>query len=538
MQDRSVIEPGKERNAGPAVTMFSPVGGAWAGSRRSDLQGYGVALGAIAVALATAFLVAPYTGVGKINLVFLAFVIAVAIRYGTGPSLVASVLAVFAEGFFFMEPLQSFEIADLSNVIALIFFMAVALVTSHLATRARNESITARRRADESAALYGLSRQLSELTDVNGLLEATRHYVASLLSLDAVLILRGRDDEILQQVPDERAAPINSVDRAAIQAGWSRDLENREALRIGGRLFFPLRSSNGVLGFIGVLPDRREHPLSREERQLLAALSDQATIAIERVLLAAERDEALMASERERLRSTLFASLSHDLKTPLASITGAITSLRQYGNLYDHTAREDLAAMIQDEAERLSRFVGNLLDMARLEAGGVSPNLQPVDLSDMIGTALQRMDHMLVQVRAIVTIDADLPMLVLDPVLFEQVMVNLLDNAAKYAPAGSTISLEARRRADGVVLTVSDEGPGIAEEDLGRVFEKFFRSDDGDRQRSGTGLGLAICRGFVTAMGGSITADNRPPSSRGAAFTITFPGTLISTAPAAEDFPT
>lgn len=517
--------------------MLSPIGDAWAGSRRSALQGYGAALGAIAVALTTAFLVAPYTGIGNIDLVFLAFVIAVAIRYGTGPSLVASVLAVIAEGFFFMEPLHSIEIADPSNVIALIFFMAVALVTSHLATRARNESITARRRADESAALYGLSRQLSELTDVDGLLEATRHYVASLLSLDAVLMLRGRDDEIRLQMPDERSAPINPVDRAAIQASWSRDLENREAIRIGERLFFPLRTSNGVLGFIGVLRDWREYPLSSDERQLLATLSDQAAIAIERVLLAAERDEALVAGERERLRSTLFASLSHDLKTPLASITGAITSLRQYGNLYDDAAREDLAAMIQDEAERLSRFVGNLLDMARLEAGGVSPNLQPVDLGDMIGTALHRADHMLTQVHATVATDADLPMLNLDPVLFEQVMVNLLDNAAKYAPPGSAISIEARRRADDVMLTVSDEGPGIAEKDLGRIFDKFFRAEDGDRQRTGTGLGLAICRGFVTAMGGSITAANRTPPLQGAVFAIGFPKTLISIAPASEGSP-
>ena len=257
-------------------------------------------------------------------------------------------------------------------------------------------------------------------------------------------------------------------------------------------------------------------------------------MAIERVRLAAERDEARVATEKERLRSTLLASLSHDLRTPLASITGAVTALRQYGDLYDAAARDDLAAMIQDEAERLARFVGNLLDMARLEAGGIRPNLQAMDVGEMIGTALQRTEALLGSIHAKVDIDPALPMLRLDPVLFEQVLVNLLDNAAKYAPPHSSIVIAARQQADCAVITLSDEGPGIPPGDLGRVFDKFHHTENGDRQRAGTGLGLAICRGFVTVLGGAIAVANRAAPATGAVFTITFPASAFAAAPPQE----
>ena len=276
------------------------------------------------------------------------------------------------------------------------------------------------------------------------------------------------------------------------------DERSRDALRVGGRLFLPLRTSHGVVGVVGISSrDGLADPLTPEERRLLDALLDQAAVAIERVRLADERDEARLAAETERLRSALLASLSHDLKTPLASITGAVTALRQYADLYDAAARDELAGTIQDEAERLTRFVTNLLDMARLEAGGIALDRQPVDLGEVVGTALQRTAPVLAEHRVAVDLAPDLPMLDLDAVLFEQVLVNLLDNAAKYAPPGSTVTLEGRRCGDAVVLTVTDEGPGLAPEDVERVFEKFYRASKGDRRRAGTGLGLAICRGFV-----------------------------------------
>jgi two-component system sensor histidine kinase KdpD len=262
--------------------------------------------------------------------------------------------------------------------------------------------------------------------------------------------------------------------------------------------------------------------LTPDERRLLDALMDQAAIAIERVRLAGQINEARLATETERLRTALLTSLSHDLKTPLASIIGAATSLRQYSDLFDKTAQNELIATIQEEAERLSRFVANLLDMTKIESGVIELDREPVDIGEVVGAALQRVGSILAHHKIEVDLEPDLPMLNLDMLLFEQMLVNLLDNAAKYSPAGSQVTIRARRTPGAATIEVLDEGPGIPEDRLERIFEKFHRVKNGDRQRAGTGLGLAICRGFAEALGGKITAANRLDRS-GAIFTITFP---------------
>jgi two-component system sensor histidine kinase KdpD len=210
------------------------------------------------------------------------------------------------------------------------------------------------------------------------------------------------------------------------------------------------------------------------------------------------------------------------LRTPLASIIGAITSLRSLGKSLDERTRGELMGTVQDEAERLNRFVGNLLDMTRLESGALAPKQEMVDLVDLVGSALRRAATVLEHHQLDVDLEADLPMLRLDYLLAEQVLFNLLDNAAKYAPAGSRVTIAGRRVDNRAIIQVLDEGPGIAEADRERIFDKFYRVRGGDRQRAGTGLGLAICRGFVEAMGGRIAADNRPDRP-GAVFTISLP---------------
>jgi two-component system sensor histidine kinase KdpD len=262
--------------------------------------------------------------------------------------------------------------------------------------------------------------------------------------------------------------------------------------------------------------------LTPDERRLLDALADQTAVATERTSLARRLAEARVLAETERLRAALLTSISHDLRTPLASILGTVSSLRSYIDKYDAIERDELLATLEGEAERLNRFVGNLLDMTRLESGAIELKLDLVDIAEIIGVALERAGSVLARHRVEVEVAPDLPMVRLDAILFEQVLFNLFDNAAKYAPPGSRIDLHARRDGERVVMEVIDEGPGIPPGDLERIFDKFYRVHAQDRRRAGTGLGLAICRGFIEAQGGRIEARNRQDRS-GAVLTVRIP---------------
>jgi two-component system, OmpR family, sensor histidine kinase KdpD len=238
--------------------------------------------------------------------------------------------------------------------------------------------------------------------------------------------------------------------------------------------------------------------------------------------LAARVRRQNVVAETERLRSAMLTSLSHDLRTPLASILGAASSLRGHRESLDGPAQDDLIATVQEEAERLHRFIGNLLDMTRLECGAIVPKLEAVDLSDVTGTALRRAEDILRDHRVEVDIPQDLPLVQLDPVLFEQVLFNLLDNAAKYAPQHTRVLLRAREDGSAVKMEIADEGGGVPLGERERIFDRFHRAKSADHKRAGTGLGLAICRGFLHAMKSSIVVGNRD-EERGAVFTITVP---------------
>ena len=295
-------------------------------------------------------------------------------------------------------------------------------------------------------------------------------------------------------------------------------------------MFLPMRTGRGQVGVVGLDGDGRVPLLDLDQRRLYDALADQAALAIERINLAHDVEEARIAAETEKLRSALLTSISHDLRTPLASILGSVSSLKGYRTTLDETAQRQLIDTIQEEAERLNRFISDLLDMTKLEAGAIEPRTEPVDISDIVGSALRRADTILAAHSVSIELPPDLPAARLDPVLFEQVLFNLFDNAAKYAPSGTTISLRASHTASAIVLEVRDEGEGIPRADLERIFDKFYRVRGGDRQRAGSGLGLAICRGFLKAMGGTITAGNRNDRN-GAVFTVTVPVTAIAMLP-------
>ncbi len=500
-----------------------------AGSVRkpSSKRVYGAVSAAVVLALGAGKLLEPLVGIETVDLIFLLAVIAIAIAYGLVPSLVASVAASLAYNFFFLPPVLTFTITSPTNIASFFLFLIIALVVSNLAARVRAQVLTARSRARTTEALYSFSRKVAAVGSLDDLLWATAFQIASMLKLDVIVLLsRGGVLELRASYP-----PEDELDDADLGAAkWAfetRTAAGRGADTLPGarRLFLPLNAGDTSLGVVGLTRTKPGALLTSDGRRLLDALMDQAAVAVERFGLAQEMSAARLAAETERLRSALLASLSHDLKTPLASILGAVTSLREFNDLYDAETRDELAATIEDEAERLTRFVANLLDMTRLDSGAIDIVTQPVDLGEVIATALQRSSRLLAQHRIELLVAPDLPLIAADAVLLEQVLVNLIDNAAKYTPAGTLIRIEAQASPNGTDLTVLDEGPGIPESEQERIFEKFHRAGERDHRRAGTGLGLAIARGFIEALGGTISVSNRLDRS-GARFTIHLPSRL------------
>jgi two-component system sensor histidine kinase KdpD len=482
--------------------------------------------GTVAVALGIGLLLKQFIAVQSISLVFLTAILASAIAWGLWPSMFAAVSSMLAYNFFFLPPLYTFTIADPENVLALFFFLIVAIIVSNVTARARSQIVTARSRAKTTAELYAFSRKVAGIGAIDDLLWATAFQISSMLNVRTVLLLPAKDGEGLDVAsgypPEDQ---LDSADMAAARWTWEHNRaagRGADTLPGGKRLFLPLRTGSGSVGVIGIDRDAPGPLLTPDERRLLDALCDQAAVAIERISLVKGLDEARVLAETERLRSALLTSISHDLRTPLASILGTVSSLRSYPERYTKADREELFATLQDEAERLSRFVANLLDMTRLESGAIELNLELIDVAEIIGSALQRAGNILAGHHVEVEIEPGLPMLRLDAVLFEQVLFNLLDNAAKYSPPGSRIDIRARPDGELIEIEVVDEGPGIPPGDFERIFDKFYRVRAQDRRRAGTGLGLAICRGFVEALGGWIVARNRRDRS-GAVLTIRMP---------------
>jgi two-component system sensor histidine kinase KdpD len=497
--------------------------------RRLDLSTYARTAALVAAALVVAVALQHVFDVSNVALVFLTAVVLVATAWGLGPSLFACALSVLAYNFFFLPPFFTLTVADPDNVVGLFFFLLVAVVVSNLTAGARGQAIAARERAKATAELYAFSRKIAGIGDLDDLLWAAAYQMASMLHCRVVLLLpEGETIDVRAGYPPEDA--LAEADLAAARWCWTNNrAAGRDSDTLPGakRLFLPLRTERGPVGVVGIDRDEPGPLLTPDQRRLLDALADQAAVAVERMRLAGDVDAARIVAETERTRSALLASISHDLKTPLAAIIGAVTSLRRFGERGDAAQRDELAQTIQEEAERLDRFIGNLLDITRLESGAVRPHLDAVDVGEVVGTALRRARRILERHRVSLDLGDDLPILDLDFLLLEQTLFNLLDNAAKHAPAGSAITVRACRRDGGVAIEILDEGVGIRAGEEERIFDKFYRLSDRDARRAGTGLGLSICRGFVAAMGGRIGARNRA-DRQGAVFTIEFPASTAT----------
>jgi two-component system sensor histidine kinase KdpD len=488
-----------------------------------ELLPYLASLGIVGAAASAAKLATHFFALPNVSMIFLIGVLLSALRFGLMPSIFASLLSAAVYNFFFIPPLYTFSIASTYEVLSFLVFLIVAVLTSNLAGRVRDQAEMARRRMRTTQSLYEFSRKLAGAFKLDDLLWALAYQVVSVLRGNVVVLLPEDEKlEIKASYPPEDT--LGAAEWAAARWSWQH---GEPAGKGSGTLptaewyFLPLKTGRATLGVLGLQrPD--EPQLAPEERRLIEAMLDQAAVAIERSELDREVGEARVAAETEKLRNALLSSISHDLRTPLASILGSVTTLNSPASLAD-TTRRDLQVTIQEEAERLNRFVGNLLDMTRLEAGALQLNRDWVEVGEIVGAALRRVRPLLKSRNIELDIEPKLPLLRIDFTLMEQCLFNLLDNAAKYSPEDSIVRVEAHREGSEVVIVVTDEGPGIPPEDLERIFDKFYRVRAGDRQIAGTGLGLSICRGIVEAHGGSIAARSPAIDGHGASFLVRLP---------------
>ncbi len=485
---------------------------------------YLFSLAFMSVAVVIGILLDQTLNVQNLALVFLMGVLASAIRGGLGPGLFASVLGALAFNFFFLEPRYTLTISDPESVVALFFFLGTALVTSNLTAAVQRQATAARQRARTTEDLYLFSKKLAGTGTLDDVLWATAYQIASMLKVRVVILLP-EDGTISVKAGYPPDDTLVDADIAAAKWAWEHDRPaGRAADTLPGakRLYQPLRTGRGAIGVIGLDNDRQGPLLNSDQQRLFDALADQAALAIERIQLVADMDKARLAAETDRLRTALLTSLSHDLKTPLSAVLGSAGTLRDLGEKLTGEAKDDLLTTIIEESERLNRFIVNLLDMTRIGSGAMQPNFALHYVGDIVGTALHRATKIAAGHTMKLSIPSDLPMIRIDPVLFEQTLFNLIDNAAKYAPDRSVIELRAWSDGQHVQLAVIDDGPGLPEADLERVFDSFYRVHKLDRITAGTGLGLAISRGFIEAMSGHIRADNRTDGA-GSVFTIRLP---------------
>lgn len=500
--------------------------------QRPPVHAWPYVLSAIIVALVTifGFLVHGRLEPTNLTMLYLLAVVIVALEWGRGPAVLAATLGVIMFDFFFVPPRFTMAVSDTQYLLTFAGLLVVGLVVSALTSRVREQVRAAREREASTAALYALSRDLAAASGVPGILEAVARHVASVFGRHVVIFVPAGDTlDVAFQIGD---FPLNPNERAVaawvFQHGEPAGRGTDTLPGASGR-YLPLQTAQGTRGVLGVRPpDPGDPALSPEQRRLLEAFASQAALAIERAQLAAEARHVQILQETERLQTALLNSVSHDLRTPLASITGALSSLADDGAGMDEPTRHELLETAKEGAVRLNRLVGDLLDMTRLKGGALRLRKEPSDVQDLVGAALTQLGETIGGRPIHVEVAPGLPFVPLDFVLISRVLVNLLDNAAKYSPPGSPITVRALAIGENLEIEVADRGRGIPESDVARLFDRFSRgrrSADG-----GVGLGLAICKGFVEAHGGQIKAENRPGGGLSTSFTIPLnePGSMES----------
>ena len=490
--------------------------------RQTEWTPYGAALVAVAISTAIAWAMFPYFAVSNLIMVYLLGVIIVATRYGRGGSLLATLLSVAAFDFFFVPPYFTFAVSDTQYLVTFAVMLVVALVISSLAVRIRAQAESAREREQRMAALYAMSRELAGTRGVRELQNVAVRHIAEVFRTQVVVLLPQADGRLAPADGDAAQFPMDASELAVSQ--WVHEHgqvagQGTDTLPGASGLYLPLTGSRGSVGVLGLRPQDPRPLQAPEQLHQLEAFASQTALAIERARLAEDAEQAQVRAETERLRNSLLSSVSHDLRTPLASITGAASTLLENEAHLDADTRRDLLESLHEEADRLNRLVQNLLEMTRLESGALQLHTEWHLVEEVVGAALGRFGKALAR-RAVTTrVPPDLPLVPMDDVLIEQVLINLLDNVLKYTPAESPIEVSAEDGGGAVLIEVADRGPGLRAGEERRIFEKFHRAEAAPTQR-GAGLGLAICRGIVNAHGGRIWAENRPGGGVSVRFTL------------------
>jgi two-component system, OmpR family, sensor histidine kinase KdpD len=462
---------------------------------------YAEAVGAAVVALIIGEVVSGRFSAANVALLLMLAVVFVGLRHGLGPALVTSLACATGMIFFHARPRFSFRVDEVDDLMALGCFLVASLLTGSLAARFRHQLAMSSALAEHNERLYEVSSHLSGAEREQELIASLRRSIESAVRAQCTILIADAHGAL---VPADASAPaLDAVARA--DAGWcfTRVVDDpRVGTHPGAWAFLRLNGEQGPLGVLGVRS--AGGPLAREQRLLLLALRDLAAAAIDRRRLADRIRESEMRAETEKLRAALLSSVSHDLRTPLAGIIGAASTLLGLGSSLRDDDQKELLATVLGEAERLDRFVGNLLDMVRLESGAPLPKPSWCDIRDIVAEAVRGLSRMLADRELELHIEPDFPLLYVDGVLLERVIANLLDNAAKYSPAGTPIQVAAHRERDSAVLRVIDRGPGIPAAEREAVFTLFHRVREADKRVAGTGLGLAICRGLTESLHGSI----------------------------------
>jgi two-component system, OmpR family, sensor histidine kinase KdpD len=458
-------------------------------------------------------------------MLFLLGVVYAAARFGRGPGILASISSVVVFDFFFVEPQLTFAVTDTQYFLTFAVMLGIAVLISTLTARIREQAQISRQRARRTEALYHMSHRLTGQVGIHQLANVAVQQLSAMYAGEVAIFLPDQEKRLRIATGSHAEFALKENETAVAQWVFAHQQQagfGTNTLPSAHALYLPLVGSQGSVGVLAIRPADSEQLSVYEQRQLLETFTKQIALAMEREQLASQVQAVLLQAETERLRSSLLASVSHDLRTPLAVITGASSSLLESEHSLSAETRRELHQTIYDDATRLSRLVDNLLDMTRIESGSVTVTKQKHFIEEVVGSALIRLNKQLAGRQVTTHISSDLPLVPLDDMLIEQVLINLLENVQKYTPPDSPVDISAWQENKNVVIEVADRGPGLPDEEIDRVFEKFYRGQaaalDG---RRGAGLGLAICKAIVTAHGGRIWADNRPDG--GARFCFSLP---------------